>query len=120
MEPLRLENGKFMRGKEEVAPVIGNREQIDLLRRVEREMDERERLARGGKLDVEVGVEDITYYVRCVFTCICGHRVSARDVCYADAVEEIDDDGMYDADVKCPRCGRWYEVNDRKAKLSKF
>ena len=120
MEPLRLENGKFMRGKEEVAPVIGNREQIDLLRRVEGEMDERERLARDGKLDVEVGVEDITYYVRCVFTCICGHRVSARDVCYADAVEEIDDDGMYDADVKCPKCGRWYEVNGCKAKLSKF
>lgn len=73
-----MENGKFMRGKEEVAPVIGNREQIDLLRRVEREMDERERLARGGKLDVEVGVEDITYYVRCVFTCICGHRSVMR------------------------------------------
>lgn len=44
--PLRLRNGKFMRGDVEVAPEIGNREQIELLRKAEREAEEKEEQAK--------------------------------------------------------------------------
>lgn len=37
-QPLRLVRGKFMRGDVEEAPEIGNHEQIELLRRYEREV----------------------------------------------------------------------------------
>ena len=63
-EPLRLVNGKFMRGGFEVAPVIGDREQIALLQAAERAAEERERRAKRGELKVDVKVEDIRYKAR--------------------------------------------------------
>lgn len=41
-EPLRLVDGKFMRGGFVVAPVIGDREQIALLQAEERAAEERD------------------------------------------------------------------------------
>lgn len=49
-EPLRLVDGKFMRGGFVVAPVIGDREQIALLQAEERAAEERERQAKRGTL----------------------------------------------------------------------
>lgn len=41
-QPLRLENGTFMRGEVEVPIEIGNAEQIALLQKIERDMRIRE------------------------------------------------------------------------------
>lgn len=46
--PLRLVNGKFMRGDIEVKPEIGNPEQIALLQKIERERTQREKDANDG------------------------------------------------------------------------
>lgn len=48
-QPLRLENGKFMRGEVEVPIEIGNAEQIALLQKIERDMRIREKDAKAGK-----------------------------------------------------------------------
>ena len=40
-QPLRLVDGKFMRGDVEVKPEIGNPEQIALLQKIERECTQR-------------------------------------------------------------------------------
>ena len=57
--PLRLVDGKFMRGDVEVKPEIGNPEQIALLQKIERERTQREKDANDGRLDVDIHVEDI-------------------------------------------------------------
>jgi hypothetical protein len=43
--PLRLVDGKFMRGDIEVKPEIGNPEQIALLQKIERERTQRKRMS---------------------------------------------------------------------------
>lgn len=48
-QPLRLENGTFMRGEVEVPIEIGNAEQIALLQKIERDMRIREKDAKAGK-----------------------------------------------------------------------
>lgn len=67
-EPLRLVDGRFMRGGFVVAPVIGDREQIALL-----QAEERERRAKRGELKVNVEIEDIRYSARFTLTCVCGY-----------------------------------------------
>ena len=57
--PLRLVDGKFMRGDIEVKPEIGNPEQIALLQKIERERTQQEKDANDGRLDVDIHVEDI-------------------------------------------------------------
>ena len=47
--PLRLVNGKFMRGDVEEKPEIGNSEQIALLREFEQEAEKAEKAAKAGK-----------------------------------------------------------------------
>ncbi len=69
-EPLRLVDGKFMRGGFVVAPVIGDREQIALLQAAERAAEERERRAKRGELKVNVEIEDIRYTARFTLTCV--------------------------------------------------
>ena len=64
-QPLRLMDGKFMRGNVEEKPEIGNPEQIALLQKIERECTQREKAANDGRLDVDIHVEDIRYQVVC-------------------------------------------------------
>lgn len=115
-QPLRLVNGKFMRGSVEVAPAIGDREQIALLQAAERAADERERRAKRGELKVDVEVEDIRYKARFTLTCVCGYRFETTEDMFADDIDEMED-VEWDDTVRCPKCRRQYDINGRKAKL---
>lgn len=88
--PLRLVDGKSMRGDVEEKPEIGNSEQIALLRKFEQEAEKVEKAAKAGKLDVEIYTEDIEYKVVCEFTCICGNKIKERDTNYTDDWEELE------------------------------
>ncbi len=113
---LRLVDGKFMRGDVEEPIQIGNTEQIALLRKAEREMTKREKDAKAGKLDVEIGVENIKYDVICRFTCICGNEIEERDVNYTDNWEDLEDPNYEDGPIICDKCGREYEIDGLHAK----
>lgn len=115
-EPLRLVDGKFMRGGFVVAPVIGDREQIALLQAEERAAEERERRAKRGELKVNVEIEDIRYSARFTLTCVCGYRFETTEEMYADDIDEMEYVGLMDT-LRCPRCRRQYDINGRKAKL---
>lgn len=117
-QPLRLVDGKFMRGGFVVAPVIGDREQIALLQAEERAAEERERRAKRGELKVNVEVEDIRYKARITLTCVCGYRFEKTENMYADDIDEMED-VEWDGTVRCPKCRRQYDINGRKAKLIK-
>jgi hypothetical protein len=117
--PLRLVNGKFMRGDVEVKPEIGNPEQIALLQKIERERIQREKAANDGRLDVYIHVEDIKYKVVCEFTCICGNGIQARGINYTDDWEELGDPVYEDGPIICDKCYREYEIDGLHAKLIK-
>lgn len=117
-QPLRLVYGAFMRGSMEVKPEIGNREQIALLQKTEREMEEREKAAKAGKLDVDIYVEDIQYKTVIEFTCICGNRVKERDTNYTDDWEDLEYPNCDGSEIRCDKCGRWYEIDGSRAKLT--
>ena len=117
--PLRLVNGKFMRGAIEVKPEIGNPEQIALLQKIERERTQREKDANDVRLDVHIHVEDIKYEVVCEFRCICGNAIQARGINYTDDWEELEYPVYEDGPIICDKCYREYEINDLHAKLIK-
>ena len=117
--PLRLVNGKFMRGDIEVKPEIGNPEQIALLQKIERERTQREKDANDVRLDFHIHVEDIKYEVVCEFRCICGNAIQARGINYTDDWEELEYPVYEDGPIICDKCYREYEINDLHAKLIK-
>lgn len=119
IQPLRIVNGKFMRGNVEEPVQIGNTEQIALLKKVEREMTKREQDAKAGKLDVEISIENIKYDVICEFTCICGNAIQARGINYTDDWEELENPVYEDGPIICNRCYREYEIDGLHAKLIK-
>lgn len=117
--PLRLVNGKFMRGDIEVKPEIGNPEQIALLQKIERERTQREKDANDVRLDVHIHVEDIKYEVVCEFRCICGNAIQARGINYTDDWEELESPDYEDWPIICDKCYREYEIDGLHAKLIK-
>lgn len=117
--PLRLVDGKFMRGDIEVKPEIGNPEQIALLQKIERERTQQEKDVNDGRLDVHIHVEDIKYEVVCEFRCICGNAIQARGINYTDDWEELEYPVYEDGPIICDKCYREYEINDLHAKLIK-
>ncbi|MCM1301983.1 MAG: hypothetical protein NC226_09715 [Bacteroides cellulosilyticus] len=118
LSPLRLVGGKFKRGNVEVAPEIGNPEQIALLQKAERKANEREQEAKAGELLVDVYVKDIRYEVVCEFDCICGEELRECNTNYTDDWEELEDPECDDGTIViCPNCKRRYEINDNQAKL---
>lgn len=117
--PLRLVDGKSMRGDIEVKPEIGNPEQIALLQKIERERTQRGKDANDGRLDVDIHVEDIKYKVVCEFRCICGNDIQARGINYTDVWEELEYPVYEDGPIICDKCYREYEINDLHAKLIK-
>ena len=117
--PLRLVNGKFMRGDVEEKPEIGNSEQIALLRKFEQEAEKAEKAAKSGKLDVNIYTEDIVYKVVCEFSCICGNKIKERNTNYTDDWEELEYPVYEDGPIICDKCYREYEINDLHAKLIK-
>ena len=117
--PLRLVDGKFMRGNVEVKPEIGNTEQIALLQKIERERTQREKDAKAGRLDVDIYVKDIKYQVVCEFTCICGNEIQARGINYTDFWEDLGCPVYKDGPIICDKCYRKYEIDGLHAKLIK-
>lgn len=117
--PLRLVDGKFMRGDIEVKPEIGNPEQIALLQKIERERTQREKDAKAGKLDVEIYTEDIEYKVVCEFSCICRNKIKERNTNYTDDWEELESPDYEDWPIICDKCYREYEIDGLHAKLIK-
>jgi hypothetical protein len=115
--PLRLVNGKFMRGDVEEKPEIGNSEQIALLRKFEQEAEKAEKAAKAGKLDVAIYTEDIEYKVVCEFTCICGNKIKEKNTNYTDDWEELEYPVYEDESIICDKCYREYEINGFHAKL---
>jgi redox-regulated HSP33 family molecular chaperone len=114
-QPLRLVDGKFMRGNQEVAPEIGNREQIALLQKVERKLLEAE----------EKGVEcscyatNIRYTSNIQFKCACGVMIQRSnalcDAYDADALENTHEDWEGE-EITCTQCGTGYTIADGRAK----
>ena len=117
--PLRLVDGKSMRGDIEVKPEIGNPEQIALLQKIERERTQREKDANDGRLDVDIHVEDIKYKVVCEFRCICGNDIQARGINYTDVWEDLECPVYEDGPIICDKCYREYEIDGLHAKLIK-
>ena len=117
--PLRLVNGKFMRGDVEEKPEIGNSEQIALLQNIERECTQRGKAANDGRLDVYIHVEDIKYEVVCEFRCICGNAIQARGINYTDDWEELEYPVYEDGPIICDKCYREYKIDGLHAKLIK-
>lgn len=117
--PLRLVNGKFMRGDVEEKPEIGNSEQIALLQNIERECTQRGKAANDGRLDVHIHVEDIKYEVVCEFRCICGNAIQARGINYTDDWEELEYPVYEDGPIICDKCYREYKIDGLHAKLIK-
>lgn len=103
-----------MRGSEIVAPEIGNREQIELLQRIERASIQRERDARRGELKTHCYVEDVRARLMCQFLCICGNEIKEKDDVWVNNLDEIDFD--FDT-ISCPVCRRKYQITDGKARL---
>lgn len=118
-QPLRLVDGKFMRGDVEIKPEIGNPEQIALLQNIERECTQQEKDAKAGLLDVDIYVEDIKYKVVCELTCICGNEIQASGINYTDVWEDLKDPVYEDGPITCDKCGRKYEIDGLHAKLIK-
>ena len=117
--PLRLVNGKFMRGDVEEKPEIGNSEQIALLQNIERECTQGEKAANDGRLDDHIHVEDIKYEVVCEFRCICGNAIQARGINYTDVWEDLECPVYEDGPIICDKCYRKYEIDGLYAKLIK-
>lgn len=118
-QPLRIEDGRFMRGDKEVPVENGNREQIALLQAATREAEriEIEKEALEGNLDVELYVEDIRYNIVCDFKCVCGQEIKEKERRYTDNWEDLDAP-EWDGDcITCPNCGRIYQIEYVKAKL---
>lgn len=116
---LELINGKFMRGSIEVPIEIGNDEQISLLKSIERDITNREELAKEGKLRVFINVTDIRYNIECRFKCICGHIIREIDSYNtADSIDELEyaEEEYWDT-VVCPKCNREYQISENNAKL---
>lgn len=80
-QPLRLENGTFMRGEVEVPIEICNAEQIALLQKIERDMRIREKDAKAGKL------EDAEYEYGIITCKKCGREYEIENK-YAKLVEK--------------------------------
>ena len=118
-QPLRLVDGKFMRGDVEEPAQIGNAEQIALLQKIERECTQREKDANDGRLDADIHVEDIKYKVVCEFTCICGNGIKEEGTNYTDNWEDLADPVYEDGPITCDKCGREYEIDGLHAKLIK-
>ncbi len=113
MEKLKLINGKFYRGKEEVPLEIGNVEMIDLIKKAERDAEKAE--TQG--IECDFMATNIRYDNEISFTCFCGHKIEESDTCY-DEYDEDDLDSEWENDIiKCKKCGKQYVINNGYAKL---
>jgi collagenase-like PrtC family protease len=96
-----LKNGKFYDGDKEVPLEFGNKEQIKLLR----EVDRRAEMLQGEGLEIEiVGEEKWTLMAQ--FRCICSNQIFFED---DNCDDELDINGLC-KDRTCRKCKRVYSV----------
>ncbi|WP_294591715.1 hypothetical protein [uncultured Rikenella sp.] len=112
MGKLTLKDGKFWRDGVEVPPRIGDAEQIALLQQAEREAEQREIDANGDGIELEFSIEELRYTGQ--ITCICGKVISNDFECNyfgrSDSFEDVMTAACDSHCMKCPKCGREYEI----------
>lgn len=112
-EHIKIINGKFMKGDIEVPPEIGNIEQINALKEANKRFEEKEKLAKEGKLPILLNATDISFNLECIFTCICGKQLKEVDkYIMVDSIDEVEDAEWEGGIIECPNCRRRYFIND--------
>lgn len=118
-EQLRIVNGKFMRGNDEVKPEIGNREQILCLQNYERQREADEKIAEEG-IEVDVDVKDVRFDAVLSFECICGKKVeNMKEDVWNDHPEYYDSYHWDEQVITCEHCKRRYKIEGEYAMILK-
>ena len=106
---LTLKDGKFWRDGVEISPRIGDAEQIALLKKEERRIEEME------EYGISIHTEAAAVRIECDFDCICGSMVEKEVMRYG---VEGDLEGMIDDEIaECLCCHRKYKFEGGYAKL---
>ncbi len=104
---LELKNGKFYQDGKQVPIEIGNKEQIDLIRKLEKEID------NGIRLNVNIN-EKTTYEMSYSFTCPCCGQRKSKECFYNDFEDEPDKDDIKDfieeEEYSCYKCCTTFEL----------
>lgn len=110
-----------MRDGVEVAPRIGDDEQIALLKKIERHFDEVERSETEGiPFDTEVTHIEIKYDAKISFKCLCGADVYGSRSFSASDIRDLDPESDYEGcEVTCRKCGSVYKIFNGKAVITK-
>lgn len=101
-KPLRLRDGKFYRGDEEVPLEFGNKEQIALIKKAEQYAE----WLSGDGLEVD---PEITYRATVDIECICGDQVYFSEVEHEE-YEQSAIDGLLGDEATCRSCKREYVI----------
>lgn len=119
-QPLRIVNGKFMRGNNIIEPEIGNREQIVCLQAYEKAVTKAAEEAETKGIECEFYATDIEYTSNIKLKCLCGRVLTDRNsACDANDSDELEclkldwDDEI----IFCADCGREYEIQGGRARL---
>ena len=108
--PLKIVNGKFMRGNVEVKPEISNREQILCLQNYERQREADEKIAEEG-IEVDVEIKNTRFDAILSFECICGKKVqNVKEDEWSDHPELYDSYHWDDEVITCKHCKRRYKI----------
>lgn len=117
-QPLRIENGRFMRGDVEVPAEIGNAEQIALLQSIERRADEAK--TNGITCGFFTGNRYFDAVIR--FKCVCGASIRRTIQCCDYEIEDSEKASAeaWDGEtVCCGNCRCRYEIGNGIARLIK-
>ena len=97
-----LRDGKFYRDEKEVPPTFGDREQIECLRRAEKEAEIAE--IEGECVEVEADVS-----LEATYNCCCGNCFRFSTCRNEDMFEAT---CSLDGQIKTCKCGRKYQISD--------
>ena len=104
---LTLKNGKVYQDGKEVPIEIGNKEQIALIRKIEKEIE------KGIKLNVNIN-EKTTYELSYSFTCPCCGNRKSKECFYNDFEDEPDNEDIKDfieeEEYSCYKCSTTFEL----------
>jgi redox-regulated HSP33 family molecular chaperone len=105
-EKLTVKDGKFLRGNTVVPLEHGNKEQIQLLKRVQEMQD---------GFDPEITIKKI---IHMEFRCVCG---ALNDFDSFTQIDEDDPDTMIEGETdKCHYCGLLYKVTTFKTQYNDY
>lgn len=112
---LELRGGEFYRGGQKVPTMIGDTEQIALLKKIERN---RERCEKDG-IGCDFTASNIEFDAEISFECICGAQINdTRRVYRADYADDETAASEWEfQQVTCRKCRTTYEIEDDRAKI---